>query len=286
MSDDGSDTWYEITSRTITWQGREAVQCSLTDISARKEVEQLKSEFVSIVSHELRTPLTSVTGSLGLIQSGALGALPDKVEPLIKIAHSNTQRLVSLVNDILDVEKIEAGHMDFHMAPVDATELCAQALAENVFYGAKFGVTFELQPEVSEAYVSADADRLLQLLANLLSNAAKFSPEGGRVVLKLSDHDDAIRFSIIDEGAGIPAAKLDTIFEKFKQADSSDSRAKAGTGLGLAICQSIAEHHGSRIAVSSVQGEGSTFYFDLKRTAAPAGDAVSNDAHACRAVAL
>jgi signal transduction histidine kinase len=280
-----AETWYENVARTTMWQGRVAVQCSLTDISGRKEVERLKNEFVSVVSHELRTPLTSVTGSLGLIQSGALGALPDKVEPLIKIAHSNTQRLVALVNDILDVEKIEAGHMEFHMEPVDATELGAQALAENVFYGAKFNVGFELQPEMAKAYVSADKDRLLQVLANLLSNAAKFSPQGGRVVLKLTEHDGAIRFSVIDEGAGIPEAKLETIFEKFKQADSSDSRAKAGTGLGLAICQSIAQHHGSRIEVSSVEGEGSTFYFELAKVAARAADGETSDTHQATAVA-
>lgn len=285
QSDDGVVTWYEITARSMVWQGVDAVQCSLSNITERKEVEQLKNEFVSIVSHELRTPLTSVTGSLGLIQSGALGALPSKVEPLIKIAHSNTQRLVALVNDILDVEKIEAGHMDFHLEPVDATELAAQALSENVFYGAKFGVTFELQPEVTDAQVSADKDRLLQLLANLLSNAAKFSPEGGRVVLKLSDHDSAVRFSIIDEGAGIPASKLDTIFEKFKQADSSDSRAKTGTGLGLAICQSIAENHDSKIHVSSQVGKGSVFYFDLERIAA-VGENAADETSTSPAIAV
>ncbi len=167
--------------------------------------------------------------------------------------------------------------MEFHLDPVDATELCAQALAENVFYGAKFGVTFEFQPEIAEAQVSADKDRLLQLLANLLSNAAKFSPEGGRVVLKLTDHEGAVRFSVIDEGAGIPASKLDTIFEKFKQADSSDSRAKAGTGLGLAICQSIAENHGSKIHVSSQEGKGSIFYFDLEQVAASGGETAAED---------
>ena len=262
---DGTVTWYENVARTVVWQGHEAVQCSVTDISERKEVEQLKNEFVSIVSHELRTPLTSVTGSLDLIQSGALGELPKKVEPLIKIAHSNSQRLVALVNDILDVEKIEAGHMEFHMEPVEVIELGAQALAENAFYGAEFGVSFELQPEMDRAYISADKDRLRQVLANLLSNAAKFSPTGERVVLKLSEHGQVIRFSVIDRGPGIPEAKLETIFEKFKQADSSDSRAKAGTGLGLAICQSIAEHHGSRIEVSSREGEGSTFHFDIER---------------------
>lgn len=285
-SEDGSGTWYEITARPTAWQGHDAVQCSLTDITERKEVEQLKNEFVSIVSHELRTPLTSVTGSLGLIQSGALGELPSKVEPLIKIAHSNTQRLVALVNDILDVEKIEAGHMEFHLDRVEATELCAQALAENVFYGAKFGVTFEFQPEIGETHVSADKDRLLQLLANLLSNAAKFSPEGGRVVLKLTDHEGAVRFSVIDEGAGIPASKQDTIFEKFKQADSSDSRAKAGTGLGLAICQSIAENHDSKIHVSSQEGKGSTFYFDLEQVGASGGETASEDMSKKSAVAV
>lgn len=268
-SADGGEIWYESISRAINWRGAEAVEGSLTDITERKMVEQLKSEFVSIVSHELRTPLTSITGSLGLIQSGALGTLPPQVEPLIKIAHTNTQRLVALVNDILDVEKIEAGHMEFHLESVELSDLCAQSLSENVFYGAKYGVTFEFQPEITSAYVSADKDRLLQVLANLLSNAAKFSPKGGCVVLKLAQYANAIRLSVIDKGPGIPAAKQATIFEKFKQADSSDSRAKAGTGLGLAICQSIAEHHGSRIEISSVEGEGSVFFFDLKRIASP-----------------
>ena len=264
-----NEIWFESVSRPVIWQDQNAVEASVIDITERKKVEKLKSEFVSVVSHELRTPLTSVSGSLALIRSGALGALPGKVEPLIKIAHANTERLAALVNNILDVEKIEAGHMDFHMETVDAVDLCAQALSENVFYGAKFGVEFELQPEVSQAFVSADRDRLMQVLANLLSNAAKFSPKGSRVVLKLSEVAGRIRFSVVDKGAGIPASKLGTIFEKFKQADSSDSRAKAGTGLGLSICQSIAENHGTRIEVQSVDGEGSTFYFELARVAEP-----------------
>lgn len=274
---DGAERWYEHVSRPVDWQGRQALQCSLADITERKELEQLKSEFVSIVSHELRTPLTSVTGSLRLIQSGALGAMPEKIAPLIQIAHSNTKRLVALVNDILDVEKIEAGKMEFHVEPVEIVDLCRQALAENAFYGAKFAVTFELETELETAHVSADPDRLLQVLANLLSNAAKFSPEGGKVVLDLRAIDGLVRLAVIDQGPGIPAAKQAEIFEKFKQADSSEKRAKAGTGLGLAICQSIAEHHESEIRLTSTEGEGATFFFDLKRIAA-AGDAAERAA--------
>lgn len=265
-----NEIWFENVSRAVHWEGRIAVEGSLIDITERKAVEKLKNEFVSIVSHELRTPLTSVTGSLSLIQSGALGALPEKVAPLIKIAQANSERLVSLVNDILDVEKIESGHMEFHLEPTNAVELATRALTENAFYGAKFGVEFELKADCAEAYVSADADRLQQVLANLLSNAAKFSPKGGRVVLKLSAVGNSIRFSVIDRGAGIPASEHENIFEKFRQADSSDTRAKAGTGLGLSICRSMVENHGGRLQVKSEVGSGSIFYFDLARVSAPA----------------
>ena len=263
------EAWFENVSRAVHWEGGIAVEGSLIDITERKEVEKLKNEFVSIVSHELRTPLTSVTGSLSLIESGVLGALPEKVVPLIKIALANSERLVSLVNDILDVEKMKSGAMDFHMQPVEVVALAIRAITENQFYGAKFGVSFEFKADFPEAYVSADADRLLQILANLLSNAAKFSPKDAKVVLKLSKLDDSIRFSVIDRGQGIPASEHEHIFEKFRQADSSDSRAKAGTGLGLSICRSMVESHGGELQLKSEVGKGSVFYFELARIAAP-----------------
>lgn len=279
----GAERWFESVSVPTTWQGLEAVQVSLSDITERKQLERMKSEFVSIVSHELRTPLTSLSGSLGLIQSGTLGELPEQVQPLIAIAHRNTERLAALVNDILDVEKIEAGEMEFHMAPIELVDLCAEALTENAFYGAKYGVTFDFMPELHGAWVKGDRDRLLQILANLLSNAAKFSPQGSAVVLKISEPADGrLRVSVIDRGPGIPADKHDTVFEKFKQVDSSDSRAKEGTGLGLPICQSIAENHGTRIEIASVAGEGATFYFDMNRIEAPAQSANATAAATAR----
>ena len=260
------EVWFENMSRTIMWGGKPAIEGSLIDISDRKKVEQLKSEFVSIVSHELRTPLTAMVGSLGLIRSGALGELPEKVEPLVSIAHTNTERLVTLVNDILDIEKIELGHMEFRMERIEVVALANQALSENAFFGANYGVEFELQTDLKHGYISGDRDRLLQVLANLLSNAAKFSPQGKKVTLHVTSGDTAIRFAVTDRGPGIPEAMQQEIFKKFNQGDTSDSRAKTGTGLGLSICKAIVHHHDAQLRIDSEVGRGSVFYFELPWT--------------------
>jgi len=260
------EVWFENMSRTIMWGGKPAIEGSLIDISDRKIVEQLKSEFVSIVSHELRTPLTSMVGSLGLIRSGALGELPEKVEPLVSIAHTNTERLVALVNDILDIEKIELGHMDFRMERIEVLALANQALSENAFFGANYGVEFVLETDLKNGYINGDRDRLLQVLANLLSNAAKFSPQGATVKLHVTSGDTAIRFAVADRGPGIPQAMQQEIFKKFNQGDTSDSRTKTGTGLGLSICKAIVEHHGDQLRIESEVGRGSVFYFELPWT--------------------
>ena len=260
------EVWFENMSRTILWGGKPAIEGSLIDISDRKLVEQLKSEFVSIVSHELRTPLTSMVGSLGLIRSGALGELPKKVEPLVTIAHTNTERLVALVNDILDIEKIELGHMDFRMERIEVVALATQALSENAFFGANYGVEFALDTDLKQGHITGDRDRLLQVLANLLSNAAKFSPQGETVTLHVTSGDETIRFAVADRGPGIPQAMQQEIFKKFNQGDTSDSRTKTGTGLGLSICKAIVEHHGDQLRVESEVGKGSTFYFELPWT--------------------
>jgi PAS domain S-box-containing protein len=257
------EQWYENVMRPIHWEGERAVEGSLFDISDRKRIERMKSEFVSVVSHELRTPLTSLVGSLGLIRTGKLGALPEKVDPLVRIAHVNSERLVALVNDILDIEKIESGHLDFQPVPVAIGDLCAQVLSETAFYGAKHGVTLDMQVGPEDAYVMADRDRLIQVLTNLLSNAAKFSPEGEKVVLDVEHTNGNVRFSVIDRGEGIPPALQDRVFKKFFQADGSDNRKTPGTGLGLSISKAIVEGHGGTIDFHSVSGEGTTFYFEL-----------------------
>ncbi|MGI9419314.1 MAG: ATP-binding protein [Geminicoccaceae bacterium] len=261
--DRGDAIWIEHISKVIEWEGRPAIQGNLTDITDRKRVERLKNEFVSIVSHELRTPLTALVGSLGLVRSGTLGNLPDKVQELIEISQSSAQRLVALVNDILDIEKIEAGSMEFNFEPTESVALVHQSIAETEPFGAKYGVVLHLEEGLGQASVRADGDRLTQVLTNLLSNAVKFSPQGETVIVRLTREGENIRFSVSDRGPGIPTHMHRKIFEKFTQVDGSDSRSKAGTGLGLAICKDIIEAHGGRIRVESDPDMGSTFSFAL-----------------------
>lgn len=255
--------WVEHHSMVIAWEGEPAILGNLTDISDRKRVERLKDEFVSVVSHELRTPLTSLVGSLGLVRSGTLGDLPAKAQELTDIAHRSAGRLVTLVNDILDVEKIEAGSMSFTFAPTEIVALARRAISETNAYGEKYGVRFRLNERLGQAHVRADEVRLTQALTNLLSNAAKFSPEGSQVVVRLTREGRSIRIAVADRGPGIPRDMHKKIFEKFTQIDTSDSRAKDGTGLGLSICKAIVEKHDGRMRIESEPGAGSTFSFAL-----------------------
>lgn len=240
-----------------------ALSVTVQDITQRARMEKMKSEFVSTVSHELRTPLTSIRGSLGLIAGGAAGELPPKAAALLRIAHKNSERLVSLVNDILDMQKIESGRMDFHMRPVDLVLLIEQALEANQAYAQQFEVTLDFVERLPEAPVLVDMDRMMQVMANLLSNAAKFSPPGSRVQVRLLRHKGMFRVAITDQGPGIPREFQPRLFEKFAQADSSDTRQKGGTGLGLSIAKAIVKRHWGGIGFESSTDTGTTFYFDL-----------------------
>ncbi|MDQ3677931.1 MAG: PAS domain S-box protein [Actinomycetota bacterium] len=231
------------------------------DITERHEAERAKDEFTSVVSHELRTPLTSIRGSLGLLESGVLGALPPKGQRMVEIAVQNTDRLVRLINDILDIERIGSGTIDMHPQRCSAMELIERAAEGIAAVSAEARVSLALEAE--PVALVADADRVIQTLTNLISNAIKFSAAGSTVRICSQRRDDEVLFRVCDEGRGIPSDKLASIFERFQQVDASDSREKGGTGLGLAICRTIVEHHGGRIWVESELGRGSTFSFVL-----------------------
>ena len=272
---DGSALDAEVQETPFIYLGQPAVQVVIRDISKRKEIERMKDEFVSTVSHELRTPLTSIQGSLGLVANGVTGALPPAAKPLVDIAHKNCGRLILLINDILDAEKIAAGKMTFAFREQELMPLLEQTIESNRAYGAPFGVRFETGETVPGAKVEVDADRLIQVITNLLSNAVKFSPRGETVTVSVRRAGGRLRIAVTDRGAGIPVEFRDRIFQKFSQADSSDRRAKGGTGLGLSISKAIVEkHHGVLSFVSDV-GKGTTFFVDLpEKAAAPAAKPV------------
>lgn len=246
---------------------------AIHDITELKQTEKIKSEFVSVVSHELRTPLTSILGSLGLIMGGTVGEFSDKAKKLLDIANKNCERLLLLINDILDMEKIESGKMVFDIQSVELNKLVNEAVIANKAYGEKYGIDIELKDGLPDTYVQADPHRLMQVLANLISNAVKFSNQGGKVSISLSTHGEQARVSVTDQGSGIPLEFQPRIFQKFSQADSSSTRGKSGTGLGLSISKIIIEKLGGSINFSSQPGEGTTFYFDLPSSAyMPAGE--------------
>jgi PAS domain S-box-containing protein len=235
----------------------------IRDLSSRQEIEQLKSGFVSTVSHELRTPLTSISGSLGLLAGGIAGALPGKAARLIDIAKLNCERLVRLINDILDLERAESGRLELRLAAQRLKPIVRQAIEANRAYAQNFGATIELAGDSDDASVLVDHDRLVQVLTNVLSNAAKFSPRGGVVSVAIRTDADSVRVSVRDQGPGIAPEFQPRIFQRFAQADSSDSRAKGGTGLGLSIAKTIVGQLGGSIGFDSTPGEGATFHITL-----------------------
>jgi len=235
------------------------------DISARKEIERMKNEFISVVSHELRTPLSSIVGSLGLLVG--MKDLGEKSQTLIRVARDNSQRLVRLINDILDVEKLDSDSLQIQLEPVELGTLLDTAIQANQGYANQYGVRLALAAGAEPAWVEANFDQLMQVMANLLSNAAKFSPRGARVEVRLQRMHDAFRVSVSDPGPGIPEEFKPRVFDRFAQADSSTSRQRGGTGLGLAICKMIIDKLGGKIDFASTPGQGSTFYFDLPPTA-------------------
>ncbi|MDT9600674.1 ATP-binding protein [Sphingosinicella rhizophila] len=235
----------------------------IRDLTDRKQIEQMKSEFVSTVSHELRTPLTSIMGSLGMLAGGAAGTLPDKAARLIDIAFSNSERLVRLINDILDIEKIEAGRMNFSVHAVPLPSLLDQAIQANRAYAEGLGVELILDPLPEDASVLADYDRMMQVITNLISNAAKYSPRDGEVRITVQPLDRRFRITVADQGPGIPEDFRPRIFSKFAQADATDTRQKGGTGLGLSIVKEIVTRLGGEVSFDSIEGKGTCFHVDL-----------------------
>ncbi len=230
---------------------------------AAEEFSKLKSGFISTVSHELRTPLTSIRGSLGLLKANVPGSLPTAAESLVQIADKNTERLLLLINDILDIEKIESGRMDYAFKDLEIQELIEQAVEVNAGYGEHKGVTLHIKACAENIRIYADLDRLMQVMTNLLSNAIKFEPSGGSVDITATCSERHIRVAVSDHGPGIPEEFQRRVFEKFAQADVSDNKNINGTGLGLAISRSIVEKHGGEIGFVTDAARGTTFYFIL-----------------------
>ncbi len=231
------------------------------DISQRHALDRMKDEFISTVSHELRTPLTSIRGALGLLSAGLLHELNDKTANLLRIAVSNSDRLVRLINDILDLERMQSGRAPLSFRHCSMEELAQHAIDAMAPVAETANVTVRLRAEPCK--VHADSDRILQVMTNLLSNAIKFSPPYSEVTVRIQKVAEGIRVAVIDEGRGVPEDKLEVIFDRFQQVDASDSRQKGGTGLGLAICRTILEQHGGRIWAERNAERGSSFYFCL-----------------------
>ena len=255
---DGSAFPAEYVSTPIANQGRFAGSVlSFRDISQRYALDRLKDEFISTVSHELRTPLTSIRGALGLLSSGILGNVNDKAANLLRIALTNSDRLVRLINDILDLERIQSGREPLMFRPIQLAEVVRQAIDGMQPVADAAGV--QLIHDTTHVELAADPDRLLQVLTNLLSNAVKFSPPNSTVSVMMRPGLTGVTLSVIDQGRGIPADKLEAIFGRFQQVDASDSRQKGGSGLGLAICRTIVLQHSGRIWAERNPVRGSTF---------------------------
>ncbi|MBF5045496.1 PAS domain S-box protein [Aggregicoccus sp. 17bor-14] len=263
---DGTRFALEVRGRSLELGGRTARLAALRDVSERKRAETLKDQLISTASHELRSPLTAIRGSLQLLSGlGGIGALGPQERELLEMAQRNTSRLLRLVNGVLDVERLESGATLLERHAVPAREVVSAALELTRASADAAGIRLEVEP--SSAVAWADPDRLTQVLVNLLANAVKFSPAGSTVRLGTVQESERVRFWVQDAGRGIPADRLESIFERFVQVDASDAREKGGSGLGLAIARAIVHQHEGRIWVVSAVGEGSTFHFTVPTAA-------------------
>jgi PAS domain S-box-containing protein len=263
----------EVTVWTTDDGAKRVFSCTIRDVSERHAAERVKNEFVSVVGHELRTPLTSIHGALGLLRAGLLGELNARGKQMVDIAAHNTDRLVRLINDILDIERLNSGNVPLELQATDVAALAGRSMEvmRSMADGAGVQLTLDARPAVH----LIDPDRIEQALTNLLSNAIKFSPAGAEIRLTVHSDADGLTIQVRDQGRGIPVADLERIFDRFEQVDGSDAREKGGTGLGLAICRTIAEQHGGRIWAESAPGSGATLTMTL-----PLADAKTLDVSA------
>ncbi|MDS1310929.1 ATP-binding protein [Marinobacter xiaoshiensis] len=247
--------------------GRKLLWVLLEDISERKKIERMKNQFVSTVSHELRTPLTSITGAIGLLAGGATGMLPQKAQDMMDIAQRNAKQLARLIDDLLDIEKLVTGKLNISMHRQPLLPLLEQAVSENQAYGIQRAITVHLAPDTPKTEIFVDGQRLLQGLNNLISNAIKFSPDKGRVDVsaqqQILEGSPTVTISVKDSGEGVPEAFRSSIFQRFAQADSSDTRSQGGTGLGLAITRELITIMGGEVGFESLPGQGATFWIRL-----------------------
>lgn len=265
----------EVSTRIYTGtSGRPVFLSVLRDTSERKKLQVVKMDTMALVSHELRTPLTSIKGALRLIQSGVAGELTPEIKGMIDIASRNSDRLLLMVNDILVLEKMNAKKADFSMEETDLARLVTDAVSINQGYAEELGVRYVADPAPADTLITGNGDRLMQVMTNLMSNAAKYSPKGGEVHVGVRDRGQFWQVYVTDNGPGVPENARATIFDSFTQFSAADGTKRSGTGLGLQICKKIILHHKGRISYESEPGVETTFYFDLPKLAAPSESTV------------
>ena len=256
----------EIKTRiTKTSDGQEVFVSVLRDLDARRKLEKVRMESISVISHELRTPLTSIKGSLSLAETGAIGQLPDKVREMLAIASRNADRILTIVNDILDLEKVKANKLKCPKIPVNLSELLYEIVEINKGIGIERNIELEICDVPDVSMVNGNRERLTQILTNILSNAVKYSPPSEKVRLYIGDRQSGWRISILDKGPGIPEEERDNVFTSFGQADSGDGIKREGTGLGLMITKKLVKLHGGNINFKCSANRGTEFYVDLPK---------------------
>src|SRR6202789_854731 len=251
-------------------RSREYAEQQKSKLDQRSDLDTVKDEFISTVSHELRTPLTSIRGALGLLSAGLMGNVDAKAHNLLRIASTNTERLIRLINDILDLERMESGQAPLNLRRCSVYDLAREAVDTMTAMADAAQIRLDLQcyAQRDSIYFDADADRILQVLTNLLSNAIKFSPAASTVSIQIDGNLDSLLLKVVDQGRGIPADKLEAVFDRFQQVEYADASKKGGTGLGLAICRSIVQQHGGAIwAQPNPGGPGTTLWVQLSRSA-------------------
>ncbi|MBD3895127.1 CHASE3 domain-containing protein [Halomonas sp. ML-15] len=264
---DGQTRCLQLLKRPLTLSdGSRYLLAVAVDITERREMERMKAEFIATVSHELRTPLTAIRGAVSMLNSGVAGSLPEDAAPLLEIADNNSERLMHLINDILDIEKLESGGLSFHWERLPLGPLVEAAIRDNTPVAASFEIRLVAEGEPLDALVDVDRHRFAQVMANLISNACKHSPPGERVVIAQTFHEtEWLEVTVTDHGTGIPLAFQPRVFERFAQADASDRRRTGGTGLGLAITRALVKQMGGEIDFSSTPGQGTRFRVRLPR---------------------